>query len=540
METRSGFDVSVIVNPTLAIQHFVYVAEAAGQRTDPILTSDREAVLLVVPDSWAGQQAKITVEAIDGAQIVQRGMEMAEVREGELRAIVLFLQDDTCTTSCQEGTVQCAGDGTRRCERDSAGCTMWSAVTACPAAQRCVSGQCIEPTRTECSPGETKVCPDVGSCRDGRRSCQDERFGPCQWSIGPQAEVCDGEDNDCNGATDDGLTFPACDEQRGVCAGAVQSCGGDHGWLACTASDYQRHSIAYEANETRCDGKDNDCDGEWDEAPGCCQPSCGSKACGADDGCGNPCQTGSCGLNAHCAQGHCICDGPSCPLGCCAANEQCNGLFCICEPDCKVKKCGDPDGCGGQCRTGVCPDSATCVEGECCTPSCLGKACGANDGCGSRCQDGPCLGAQDACQDGQCVCVPACSGKDCLADDGCGDLCVTSSCPAACNPPCQGNAGCVDNRCVAKASYMSDCTRTGCHALPCETGYRQVPKCYVEGVGATTPLCLKTEIAEYWTVRNSCPPTTHAAWVTPWGTDCSSGPAPSGGYIYFSKLCLRD
>lgn len=76
------------------------------------------------------------------------------------------------------------------------------------------------------------------------------------------AEVCDGLDNDCDDQVDEELAPPLCALQDGVCSGATSTCGGGSGWLPCTALEY---GPDYEVDETLCDGKDNDCDGEVDE-----------------------------------------------------------------------------------------------------------------------------------------------------------------------------------------------------------------------------------------------------------------------------------
>ena len=78
-------------------------------------------------------------------------------------------------------------------------------------------------------------------------------------------EICDGIDNDKNGMIDDNpRDVPPCPKQLGVCtAGVTATCGGAAGWkCAYTSADYQ-------AEESKCDGLDNDCDGLVDEGCGC-------------------------------------------------------------------------------------------------------------------------------------------------------------------------------------------------------------------------------------------------------------------------------
>ena len=78
-------------------------------------------------------------------------------------------------------------------------------------------------------------------------------------------ETCNGIDDNCDHAIDNGLQAVLNDNQNGVCAGSLKICNGLNGWV----NDYS-HTDYFEQDELTCsDGADNDCDGVIDESDNC-------------------------------------------------------------------------------------------------------------------------------------------------------------------------------------------------------------------------------------------------------------------------------
>ena len=94
---------------------------------------------------------------------------------------------------------------------------------------------------------------EFGLC-DGQRTCMGAGLTPCDAAT-PAPETCNGADDDCDGSVDNDITLGECNviNPYGTCPGQ-EVCDG--GGLACQGQ---------EAKAELCDGDDNDCDGMIDE-----------------------------------------------------------------------------------------------------------------------------------------------------------------------------------------------------------------------------------------------------------------------------------
>ncbi|HEY0994247.1 MAG TPA: DUF4114 domain-containing protein, partial [Kofleriaceae bacterium] len=170
----------------------------------------------------------------------------------------------------------------------------------------------------------------------------------------PQAEVCDGVDNDCDGlvdAADSDLTGVGtaclCDNVDLACDNGPLAGQCRVGVTACTGGAITCHGTGTPSTEM-CDGLDNNCDGEIDDNPH--DPTIGDDCDGQDS---DSCPEGQ----IVCQAGALVCNDSSGPNV-----EQCNGV----DDDCNgFTDEGDPGG-GGSCGSslGVCtPGTLHCMGG---------------------------------------------------------------------------------------------------------------------------------------------------------------------------------
>lgn len=210
-----------------------------------------------------------------------------------------------------------------------------------------------------CNTGQAGICgPGVEVCRNGALSCE---------GVAPAGtESCDGLDNDCDGAIDNGdlcAEEEVCD--RGVC---VRRCQGTEfpcsGGLVCTAEGY---CVVQECATVFCPAGEI-CIG------GSCKAPCDDVVCPHGQvcrfgACVNPCEGISCDPSEACVEGVCR---PLCACAPCASPLECDAGSGLCVPlgcsgmNCPAgTHCEENAGCVDDCAGASCPSVQACIEGNC-------------------------------------------------------------------------------------------------------------------------------------------------------------------------------
>ncbi|NUQ77291.1 MAG: hypothetical protein HUU21_27465, partial [Polyangiaceae bacterium] len=262
-----------------------------------------------------------------------------------------------------------------------------------------------------CIDGMTQACytgpagtQGVGVCQAGSQTCANGQWGACMGDVTPSGEKCDGADNDCDGNTDEGLPSLSCG--FGACHVTPPSC----------VNGQPQQCVPGMPSAEVCDAVDNDCDGSVDE--GLPTDSCGIGECFVTvSTCANG-QPNVCVPGAPVAE---VCDG---------LDNDCNGVADNGNPGanqaCSTGQAGVCNAGTTSCSNGalVCnqtlmPSAETCDGLD---NNCNGFADEGSPGSGMACstgQPGVCNAGTTTCANGSLQCSPTvipgseiCNGKD--------------------------------------------------------------------------------------------------------------------------------
>jgi hypothetical protein len=356
-------------------------------------------------------------------------------------------------------------------------------------------GACSESGETDfCYEGDAETSTR-GRCRAGNRLCADGTWGPCLGQVLPREEICNGDDDDCDGEVDEELVLGSCQTgQMGVCDTGVISC--ESGVAFCVSE--------LGASAEVCDGDDNDCDGDTDEeTDGPCFPA-GMTGCTVLDEGGYDC-AGICAAGMQrCVDGVLeACEdfvGPmteQCNTGGTAADEDCDGEtdeICTCDPGdtqpcysgpegtegrgiCEAGEQACVDGFFGDCMNETMPGSESCLN-EDADDDCngvrddipgRGQPCNLPSGSSGAgiCRDGT-LGCSANADSGLLVCVPReptpeqCNGIDDDCNNGIDEDFQNDpeQCGSDCEP-CDDGQACCDGECITTRNNDAHCGGCG-------------------------------------------------------------------------------
>jgi len=377
-------------------------------------------------------------------------------------------KDDDCDTQIDEGFVSgpCGKDlgeckpGTTQCVAGKVICDGGTAPQNevcngldddCDGTRDGMSETCYSYPAGCTQDAQTLTWTCLGYCKPGLRTCTAQQvggvwtgvWGACQGDVGPATEICNGQDDDCDGAVDEDAECPTGSQCiNGACT------------LPCGAGEFV------------CP-KGQICENDWCVPDPCDAQACEAKGWICKGGqCIDPCANVTCGTYETCVKGACV--DMSCynPKNACPAGQVCVQGKCVPDP-CAGVQCKE----GQYCRDGACVDlcqALVCGPGELCrveqeqgkpVARCVKDPCASQQcGPGYVCKDGACI--EDPCNKQSCDVGEVCIDGSCVADP-----CETVTCPAG--------YACVKGLCLSsRASETRDLLASGAGGCACAVSHR--------------------------------------------------------------------
>ncbi|MCP3135890.1 hypothetical protein [Pyxidicoccus xibeiensis] len=269
---------------------------------------------------------------------------------------------------------------------------------------------------------------DVGTCRAGRSVCDRTGNISCAGAVIPIEEECNTLDDDCDGRVDEDFDLQTDPGHCGQCG------------RACTFLQNCTNGECVRRGELDCgNGADDEGDGATDCAD---RQDCDNQACGS----GCVCRNGA-RVETNCGGGG---DEDGDGLIDCADRDNCDnqacGEGCVCNAGTRVETA---------CRTGS-GDEDGDGDLNCADSNCLDKECGDGLLCRSStsCEEGDCGNGVDDDGDTQVDCADtlSCGGKIC--GEGCtctGGRRVETNCSDGVNNDDDALIDCADPDCNLKA-----------------------------------------------------------------------------------------
>jgi hypothetical protein len=369
-----------------------------------------------------------------------------------------------------------------------------ASVSGPPAGSHCDPG--TDPM--QCYEGESGTA-DVGVCRAGMRFCVKKEYTRCLDQVVPAVETCNGVDDDCNGVVDD-VAGQSCQV-----SGAVGGCG-VAGEIVCR-DGAPSCELSQLMGVESCNGQDDDCDGHTDEQiAGSCFPA-GATGCEQEEtglfACHGVCVTGtlSCTDAVEQCTGATTAGTEKCG-GSPALDEDCDGSVdenCACTAGSTQDCYGGPPDALKDGSTGPCgPGTQSCASGT--MGPCTAQDLPAPEDCANPGKDDDCNGIKDdikdlgtpctdetavgACRTGTLQCRAGSAAPVCVGADATAELCdaIDQDCDGnpvngfdlgsqlhcgSCDVSCLYFQTCCGGKCVLPISFLSDPLNCGGCGIAC-------------------------------------------------------------------------